>query len=201
LYENNVGRSLAFWKANYPTLQQVFPENLSQISLENFYKGINIVEPSFIRTDADELTYHFHIMIRYEIEKQLIEGSIEVKDLKEIWNAAYKKYLNIEVTSDKKGVLQDVHWSHGGFGYFPTYSLGSFYAAQFFNQAKKDVPNLETEIEKGNAKPLLNWLRTNIHQYGKFYTAQEVCEKATGEKLNFAYFMQYTKEKYGEIYG
>lgn len=200
LYENNVGRSLAFWKANYPTLQEVFPENLNQISLENFYTGINIVEPSFIRTDADELTYHFHIMIRYEIEKQLIEGSIEVKDLKEIWNAAYKKYLNIEVTSDKKGVLQDVHWSHGGFGYFPTYSLGSFYAAQFFNQAKKDVPNLENEIEKGNAQPLLNWLRTNIHQFGKLYTAQEVCEKATGEKLNFNYFMQYAKAKYGEIY-
>jgi carboxypeptidase Taq len=201
LYENNVGRSLAFWKANYSALQQIFPENLKNVSLETFYKGANIVEPSFIRTDADELTYHFHIMIRYEIEKQLIGGKIEVKDLKEIWNNAYKKYLNIDVPSDKKGVLQDVHWSHGGFGYFPTYSLGSFYAAQFFQQAKKDIPALESEIEKGNMQPLLSWLREKIHQHGKFYTAQEVCEKATGEKLNFSYFMNYAKEKYGEIYG
>lgn len=200
LYENNVGRSKAFWKANYAELQQIFPENLKNVTLDNFYKGVNIVEPSLIRTDADELTYHFHIMIRYEIEKQLIEGSIEVKDLKEIWNAAYKKYLNIDVPSDKKGALQDVHWSHGGFGYFPTYSLGSFYAAQFFHKAKKDLPNLESEIEKGNMTPLLNWLREKIHQHGKFYTAQEVCEKATGEKLNFAYFMNYARNKFGEIY-
>jgi carboxypeptidase Taq len=201
LYENNVGRSMSFWKANYPQLQNLFPENLKNVSLEAFYKGANLVEPSFIRTDADELTYHFHIMIRYEIEKQLIEGKIEVKDLREIWNSSYKKYLNIDVPSDKKGVLQDVHWSHGGFGYFPTYSLGSFYAAQFYQQAKKDIPALESEIEKGNMLPLLTWLREKIHRHGKFYSAQEVCEKATGEKLNFSYFMNYAKEKYGEIYG
>ena len=177
-------------------------ENYSggKTSLDDFYKGINLVEPSFIRTDADELTYHFHIMIRYEIEKKLIEGSIEVKDLKQIWNEAYNKYLKVDVTSDKVGVLQDVHWAHGGFGYFPTYSLGSFYAAQFFNQAKKDIPSLETEIENGDNSSLLKWLRENIHQHGKFYTAKEICEKATGEALNFKYFMEYVSSKYGEIY-
>lgn len=200
LYENNVGRAKTFWKANYKQLQELFPENLKSVSLDTFYKGINLVAPSFIRTDADELTYHFHIMIRYEIEKKLIEGSIEVKDLKQIWNDAYKKYLKVEVTSDKVGVLQDVHWAHGGFGYFPTYSLGSFYAAQFFKQAKKDIPNLEKEIENGNNSLLLDWLRENIHQHGKFYTAKEVCEKATGEPLNFKYFMEYVSAKYDTIY-
>lgn len=201
LYENNLGRSKAFWIANYGELQKLFPENLSNISLDAFYKGINLVEPSFIRTDADELTYHFHIMIRYEIEKKLIEGSVEVKDLKSIWNDAYKKYLKVDVVSDKMGVLQDVHWAHGGFGYFPTYSLGSFYAAQFFSQAKKDIPALENNIVDGNNTLLLDWLRENIHQHGKFYTSKEVCEKATGEPLNFKYFMDYVSSKYKEIYG
>jgi len=200
LYENNVGRSKAFWKTNYKKLQEVFPENLKKTTFDAFYNGINIVEPSLIRTDADELTYHFHIMIRYEIEKKLIEGSIEVKDLSKIWNEEYKKYLKIEVPSDKEGVLQDVHWAHGGFGYFPTYSLGSFYAAQFFNKAKQDVKDLEVEISKGNMKPLLNWLRENIHQYGKLYSAKKLCEKATGEALDFRYFMDYVQEKFGEIY-
>jgi len=200
LYENNLGRSKTFWKANYSKLQEVFSENFKNVSFDEYYKGINIVEPSFIRTDADELTYHFHIMIRYEIEKRLIEGSIEVKDLATVWNEAYKKYLKIDVVSDKTGVLQDVHWAHGGFGYFPTYSLGSFYAAQFFNKAKEEINELEIEIEKGNMKPLLSWLRENIHQYGRFYSAKDVCKKATGEKLNFKYFMDYVHNKYGEIY-
>lgn len=200
LYENNVGRSKAFWKVNYATLQDTFPENLNNISFGTFYKGINMVEPSLIRTDADELTYHFHIMIRYEIEKQLIEGSIAVKDLEKVWNDAYKKYLNIDVPSPKKGVLQDVHWAHGGFGYFPTYSLGSFYAAQFFQKIQQDVPNLENALSNGDAKPLLNWLRENIHQHGQLYSAQELCKKATGESLKFDYFMQYAKNKYKEIY-
>lgn len=200
LYENNIGRSKAFWKTNYKKLQKVFPENLNKTTFDKFYKGINIVEPSFIRTDADELTYHFHIMIRYEIEKKVIEGTIEVKDLKKEWNAAYKKYLKIDVKSDKEGILQDVHWAHGGFGYFPTYSLGSFYAAQFFNKAKEDIEGLENEIEKGNMQPLLDWLRKRIHKHGKFYSAKKVCEKATGEKLNFKYFMNYVEKKYSEIY-
>ena len=130
----------------------------------------------------------------------MIEGTIEVKDLPNYWNAKYKEYLGLDVPSDSKGVLQDIHWSHGSFGYFPTYSLGSFYAAQFFNQAKKEITDLEFEIEKGNSKPLLDWLRGNVHQYGKFYSAEELCIKITGEKLNFKYFMDYATKKYTQLY-
>ena len=200
LWENNVGRSLAFWKAHYPKLQKAFPENLSEVSLDRFYKGINKIAPNLIRTEADELHYHFHVLIRYEIEKALIEKSIKVADLPEVWNAKYKEYLGVEVPNDKKGVLQDIHWSHGSIGYFPTYSLGSFYAAQFFAQAKKEIPGLTEQIEQGNNMNLLKWLRDKIHQHGRFYDANVLCEKVTGEKLNFKYFMEYVNEKYGAIY-
>lgn len=200
LWENNVGRSLAFWNFNFNKLKEYFPENLNNISSKDFYRAMNIVKPSLIRTSADELTYHFHVLIRFEIEKALIEGKIEVDDLPSYWNTKYKEYLNIDVPSDSQGVLQDVHWSHGSFGYFPTYSLGSFYAAQFFSQAKKEIKNLEQEIEKGNLNPLLNWLRENIHKHGKYYNATQLCEKITGEKLNFKYFMDYAKQKYSDLY-
>lgn len=200
LWENNVGRSLAYWKANYPLLQKYFPENLKEVSLESFYKAINTVEPSLIRTAADELTYHFHILIRFEIEKALIEGSIEVKDLPSTWNKKYKDYLGIDVPSDDKGVLQDIHWSHGSFGYFPTYSIGSFYAAQFYAAAKSEIKDLGKAVENGNLKPLLDWLRKNIHQHGMLYSAEEICRRITGEKLNFKYFMSYAQEKYSHLY-
>lgn len=200
LWENNVGRSLLYWKANYPKLQEAFNENLKDVSVNDFYKAMNIVKPSLIRTSADELTYHFHIMIRFEIEKALMEGSLEVEALPAYWNKKYKEYLNIDVPSDTKGVLQDIHWSHGSFGYFPTYSLGSFYAAQFFSQAKKEITSLEKEMEKGNTKPLLDWLRTKIHQHGKYYSAEELCIAITGKKLDFAHFMEYAKSKYSKLY-
>jgi len=199
-YENNIGRSLAFWELNYSKIQQTFPQQLKNVELNGFYKAVNIVKPSFIRTDADELTYHFHIMIRYEIEKQLIEGSLLVKDVKEAWNAAYKKYLNIDVPDDNMGILQDVHWSHGGFGYFPTYSLGSFYAAQFEAKMHQDIPTFNHDIKENNFTNILAWLRTNIHQHGRYYSAEDLCKNATGEKLNFKYFMNYASEKYATIY-
>ena len=200
LWENNVGRSHAYWKNNYNSLKSIFPEQLSEVSANNFYQAANNVKPSLIRTNADELTYHLHVLIRFEIEKSLIEGSISVNNLPSIWNAKYKEYLGIDVPSDSKGVLQDIHWSHGSFGYFPTYTIGSFYAAQFYNQALNDIPNLENEIEEGNMKNLLDWLRKNIHQHGKRYDAQKLCIKVTGVKLDFKYFMDYVKEKYTEIY-
>jgi carboxypeptidase Taq len=200
LWENNVGRSLHYWKYNYPKLLQTFPEQLKNVSARDFYKAMNVVKPSLIRTSADELTYHTHVLIRFEIEKALIEGSIEVKDLPTIWNKKYKDYLGIDVPNDAKGVLQDIHWSHGSFGYFPTYSLGSFYAAQFYAQAKKEIAGLEGEIEQGNLKPLLDWLREKVHKHGKYYTAEELCISITGEKLNFSFFMNYAKEKYNELY-
>lgn len=199
-YENNIGRSLSFWQANYATLQKAFRQNLQHVGVEDFYKAINIVKPSLIRTDADELTYHFHIMIRYELEKQLIEGTLKVKDAKDAWNAKYKAYLNIDVPNDNKGILQDIHWSHGSFGYFPTYSLGSFYAAQFHAKMMKDLPTFNEDVANNNYSEILQWLRKNIHQYGRFYNSEDLCEKATGKKLDFTYFMQYAKSKYENIY-
>ncbi len=200
IWENNVGRSIFFWNYNFKKLQNEFHSNLGHVTVEDFYKAINIVKPSFIRTSADELTYHFHVMIRYEIEKDLLSGKIEVEDLPKIWNKKYKEYLGIDVPSDSFGVLQDIHWSHGSFGYFPTYSIGSFYAAQFFNQAKKEINQLEHKIEIGNLKPLLEWLREKIHIHGKLFAADELCEKITSEKLNFKHFLNYAKKKYSKIY-
>lgn len=201
LWENNVGRSLSYWKANYGKLQSSFPENLGKVDLLDFYKAINKVHPSLIRTNADELTYHFHIMIRFEIEKALMEGSVQVKDLPDFWNKKYKDYLGLDVPDLTQGILQDVHWSHGSLGYFPTYSLGSFYAAQFYQQAEKDIAHLNSSILEGNMKPLLDWLREKIHRHGSTFSATELCEQITGEKLNFSYFMNYARQKYDFIYG
>ncbi|MFN5183272.1 MAG: carboxypeptidase M32 [Bacteroidota bacterium] len=200
LWENNVGRSLEYWKNNFKKLQALFPEQLKNVDAEQFYKASNKVEPSFIRTNADELTYHFHIMIRYEIERNLFSGNISVKDLPSVWNELYEKHLGLKVKNDKEGILQDVHWSHGSFGYFPTYSIGSFYAAQFFNSAQKDIPNLKDIIEKGDMSDLLKWLRNAVHVHGKFYSAQDLCIRITGEKLNVKYFMDYVTDKYEKIY-
>lgn len=201
LWENNVGRSLPYWKCNYKLLQQYFPAELKDVTVEEFYKAMNRVTPSFIRTNADELTYHFHVLIRYEIEKALFEKKLKVRELPEYWNAKYKEYLGIDVPSDTKGVLQDVHWSHGSFGYFPTYSLGSFYAAQFFETVSEQIPGLEDQILKGNLIPLLDWLRKNVHQHGKKYDANELCKKITGKTLDPNAFISYAKNKYGSMLG
>jgi len=200
LWENHVARSLPFWKAHYPTLQEKFPESLSDIHLDQFYRGINKIEPNLIRTEADELHYHFHVLIRYEIEKALMEGSIKVKDIRDAWNDKYQSYLGLTAPDDRQGILQDIHWSHGSIGYFPTYSLGSFYAAQFYAQAQKAIPQLEDQLASGATQPLLDWLRRNIHQYGRYYTADELCEKVTGEKLDFRFFMEYARNKFSRVY-
>jgi carboxypeptidase Taq len=200
LWENNVALSLAYWKANFLKLQSDFPSQFSGISTQDYYKAINQVKPNLIRIEADELHYHLHVLIRYELEKGLMDGSISTDNLNKVWNDRYKEYMGVEVADDKEGVLQDIHWSQGLVGYFPTYSLGSFYAAQFFNQARKEIPNLILEIEKGNMKPLLDWLREKIHRYGRRYTSEELCEQITGEGLNLKYFMDYAEAKYREIY-
>jgi len=200
LWENNVGRSHAYWKANFPLVQRYFPEQTKGFGVDDFYKAMNTVQPSLIRTNADELTYHFHILIRFEIEKALFERKIKVAELPEYWNARYKEYLGLEVPDASRGVLQDIHWSHGSFGYFPTYSLGSFYAAQFFEAAQNAIPGLELKIMNGNLLPLLEWLRENIHRHGRLYTAEELCKKITGEALNFDHFMKYARKKYSLIY-
>ena len=200
LWENQVGRSIGFWKHYFPILQKRFANQMGKISVYDFYAGINKVEPSFIRTEADEVTYHFHVYVRYLLEKRLIEGSIEVRDIPKFWNEHYEKFLGVKVPDDIHGALQDVHWSHGSFGYFPTYSLGSFYAAQFFREAKRQLPSLEMDIESGKFGGLLGWLRSNIHEYGRFYTSEQLCSRVCGESLNIQYFTQYLLDKYGKIY-
>ena len=200
LWENNVGRALPFWQFWYPILQQRFKSQLSTVSLEQFYRGINKIEPSLIRTESDELHYHFHILIRYEIEKQLIEGSLETRDLPELWAQKYRDYLQIEVPDQKRGLLQDIHWAYASFGYFPTYSLGSFYATQFYQKAVEEIPGLEQDISQGNPNDLLAWLREKVHRHGQYYSAADLCKEVTGEKLNFRFFMDYAEKKYEEIY-
>ena len=200
LWENNVGRSFAWWKTIYPRLQAVFPSRLNGVSTEQFYRAINKVTPSLIRTEADEVSYHFHVMIRYELEKRLIEGSLAVADIPAWWKVNYAAWLGVDVPDDKRGCLQDVHWSHGSFGYFPTYSLGSFYAAQFFKAAVNQDVNINQAISEGNTAPLLDWLRAHIHRHGRRYTSEQLCRIATGKSLDIQFFLDYLKEKYVIIY-
>lgn len=201
LWENCVGRSVAFWQYFYPLLQQKFPQQLSTFSVEYFYKAANKVTPSLIRTEADELTYHFHVMIRYEIEKELIAGNLNTNNLAQVWNDYYQEYLGVVSSDDLHGVLQDVHWSHGSFGYFPTYSLGSFYAAQFFEAAMNTIPDLSTNIEFGNYQQLVLWLRENVHRHGRKHNSEELCHRITGKGLDFNAFLKYAQAKYSGIYG
>jgi len=200
LWENSVGRGIAFWKHNFPLLKTFFPEQCSNLTIDTFYKGINRVEPSLIRTEADELTYHFHVMIRYEIEKMLIEGSISTKDIPAYWNEHYQQYLGVTVPDDKRGCLQDMHWSHGSFGYFATYSLGSIYAAQLYTAIEKENELVNKEVAEGNTGFILSWLRKNIHQYGRLYTSQDLCNKITGQPLNTKFFIDYASKKFNGIY-
>lgn len=200
LWENNVGRDLPFWEGKWEMLNQYFPKAFQALTPPDFYRGINQVRPSLIRTEADELTYHFHIIIRYELEKGLMDGSLLVKDIPAYWNESYKKYLNIDVPDDRSGCLQDVHWSHGSFGYFPTYTLGSLYAAQLYSACATAIPDLENGLRKGDSTPLLAWLRENIHRHGRYYTSEALCKNATGRPLDPAVFLDYARHKYGLIY-
>jgi carboxypeptidase Taq len=201
LWENCVGRGQSFWKHFYPILQNKFFAQLGNVPLQSFYAGMNKVQPSLIRTEADELTYHFHVMIRYGLEKGLLEGSITAPDLRDAWNESYRKYLGLTPPDDVQGILQDVHWSHGSFGYFPTYSLGSFYAAQFWEEAQRQLPGVVSSVEAGQFDSLLSWLRHNVHQHGRRYRSEELCQRITGRGLDFSSFMRYAQEKYSGIYG
>lgn len=200
MWENIIAKSKNFWKYFYPKLQKKFPKPFSKIKLSDFYSAINVVKPSLIRTEADEVMYNLHIILRFEIEKDLIEGTIEVEDLPKIWNAKMKEYLGVKVPNDAMGVLQDTHWSGGGIGYFPTYTLGNLYAAQFYLTAKKYIINLEKEISAGEFGYLRRWFREKIHIHGKMFSASDLVREVTGEPLNIQYFIDYLKEKYGEIY-
>ncbi len=200
LWENCIGRGLPFWQHNFKLLTNSFPKQLKDINIEKFYKGINSVSPSLIRTEADELTYHFHVMIRYEIEKMLIEGSLPTKDIPACWNEMYQKYLGIKVPDDNRGCLQDIHWSHGSFGYFATYSLGSLYAAQLYSTIEKKYPAVSEDLTNGKINSIQDWLKKEIYCNGRYYSSEELCEKATGETLQSSYFINYATKKFSEIY-
>jgi carboxypeptidase Taq len=199
--ENMVGRSLAFWERYFDDYKSFFPGKFDNVTVRDFYRSVNIVTPSFIRVEADEVTYNLHIMIRYELEKDLIAGAIEVKDLPKLWNEKMREYLGIEPPTEALGVLQDVHWSYGAFGYFPTYSLGNLYAAQILFTIRKQFPDFYDIIRRGEFSTIREWLREQIHQYGALYTPSELIERVTGEPLNPDYLVQYFEEKYSEIYG
>lgn len=198
-YENILGRSREFWKGFYPEVIKTYPQ-FEKVDFEDFYRAINNVKPSLIRTDADELTYSLHIIIRYEIEKALINGEIKVKDLPKVWNEKYKEYLGVEPENDGAGVLQDVHWAGGLFGYFPSYALGNLYGAQFYHAMMKSIPDVMEQIEKGEFGAIKEWLKENIHKHGGVYKPSELIKMATGEELSAKYFIEYLNKKYGEIY-
>ena len=201
MWENLVGRSYPFWQHFYPRLQEVFPSQLGNISLEAFYKGINKVQPSFIRVEADEATYNLHIMLRMELEINLMEGSIAVRDLPEAWHTRFQEYLGVTPPDNTKGVLQDVHWSSGLIGYFPSYALGNLIGAQLWECINRDIPDLSDQIRRGEFAPWLAWLRENVHRHGKKFEPQELILRVTGSKINPAAYMRYLEQKYSAIYG
>jgi len=199
LWENIVGRSKAFWKYFYPKMQKLFPEILKNVSMEEFYLAYNHVEPGYIRIGSDEVTYNLHILLRYEIERDVVEGKIKAENLRDIWNSKMKEYIGLEPKNDKEGILQDVHWTQP-MGYFPTYTIGNLYSAQIYHKALEDNPNMENEFENGNFTTLLKWLRENIHKYGGRYYPKDLIKIATGEQPNPDYFVNYIYDRYGEIY-
>lgn len=201
MWENVVGRSRGFWQQYYPKLQATFPAQLGSVPLDTFYRAINKVSPSFIRVEADEATYNLHIMIRFELEMALLDGSLLVQDLPTAWNDKFKAYLGIVPPTDALGVLQDVHWSAGLIGYFPTYSMGNLLSVQLFDKAVAAYPTIPTQITEGKFSDLLGWMREHIHQHGAKYQPKELIERATGEPMQSRSYMRYLKAKYSDIYG
>ena len=197
-YENVIGRSKEFWCGVLGKSKFKY-DKLSELSLEEIYKGINEVSPSLIRVEADELTYSLHIMVRYEIEKGILSGEYLIKDLPKIWNDKMYEYLGVTPKTDSEGVLQDVHWSCGLIGYFPSYALGNVYSLQILNAMKKDI-NIEGALERGELKIIREWLKEKIHRYGKLKTPKEIMLSVTGEELNPVYYIEYLKNKYKNIY-
>jgi carboxypeptidase Taq len=201
MWENLVGRSLPFWKFFYKRLQETFPSQLGNVDLLTFYKGINRVNPSLIRVEADEATYNLHIMLRLELEIEILEGKLAVKDLPDAWNTRFHEYLGINPPNDADGVLQDIHWCNGYIGYFATYSLGNLIASQLWEKILVEIPDLYAQIERGEFSALLAWLRKNVHQYGVKFEPQELIQRITGSKIDPDPYMRYLTRKYAEIYG
>ena len=201
MWENCVGRSAAFWEFFYPKVRELFSTSLADVSRDDFYFAINEVKPSLIRVEADEVTYNLHILIRFELERALLDGDLPVPDAPGAWNEKYRTYLGIEPPSDAEGVLQDVHWSAGLFGYFPTYALGNLYASQFIARAAADLGDLDSHFRSGEFTPLRDWLRENIHRHGRRYSASALVQRVTGKPLSHAPLIDYLKAKLGPLYG
>lgn len=201
LWENHVFKSRSFQEYLLPELKEVFADELEDETVEVAYRSLNKIDPeNLIRINADELTYHLHIIIRFELERALVNGDLEVEDLSDAWDEKYEKYLGISADSELKGVLQDIHWYQGSIGYFPTYSLGSVLAAQIYNKADEEIEDLEGKISEAELQPLRDWLKENVHQEGCLYRTEELVEKVTGEELAADHFLEYIREKYGELY-
>ncbi|HET7478598.1 MAG TPA: carboxypeptidase M32 [Rubrobacteraceae bacterium] len=200
LWENLVGRSRSFWSHYYPKLRETFPASLGETSLEAFYRAINDSRPSEIRVEADELTYNLHILLRFELEVALLEESISVEDIPAAWNAKMEEYLGLTPKTDAMGALQDVHWSAGLFGYFPTYTIGNVLSVQFFDTAVKERPEIPDGIERGEFDVLREWLRENIHRHGSRYDPEDLVERVTGRPLETGPYLRYLREKFGELY-
>ena len=201
LWENLVGRSRPFWKHFFPSLREAFPAQLRDIDDEAFFQGVNRSYPSLIRVEADEVTYNMHVLLRFELENELLEGKLKVKDLPEAWNERVKSYLGINVPNDREGVLQDIHWSYVSFGIFPGYTLGNLIGAQLMEKIRSDTPDLDAQFEAGQFAPLLSWLRKNVHRHGRKFTPNELLERATGRRLSAAPWIAYVQKKFGALYG
>jgi carboxypeptidase Taq len=200
LWENLVGRSRPFWQAFYPELQAAFPGPLGGVDLESFYRAINRAAPSTIRVEADELTYNLHILLRFELESSLFEGTVEVAEVPAAWNEKMETYLGITPPDDREGALQDIHWSSGGFGYFPTYTLGNVLSVQLFEAARAAHPEIDEEIAKGEPATLRRWLTENIYRHGRKYDPDDLVQRATGRPMDTAPYLEYLETKYGELY-
>jgi carboxypeptidase Taq len=197
MWENLVGRSLPFWRFFYPRLQERFPAELGSVDLETFYRSVNQVQPSLIRIHADEVTYNMHIILRFELEQELLAGTVALRDLPDEWNRRMWDYLGIEVPDDAHGVLQDVHWSGGSMGYFPTYSLGNVMSVQIWERAKEDLPELEEQLERGEFAPLREWLGEHLHRHGRKYQPAETLEKVVGAPIETEPYLRYLRDKHG----
>lgn len=200
MWENFVGRSRSFWQFFFPKARTMFPEALEDVSLEQWYFAVNDVRPSFIRTESDETTYNLHVLLRFELEQAMMRGQLTPRDVPSAWNAKMNDLLGVTPPDDARGCLQDIHWSSGGIGYFPTYTLGNLYAAQFFEQARQDLGDLDAIFARGEFAPLLDWLRQNIHRHGKRYTAAELVQKVTGKPLSAEPLLRHLRKKASELY-
>ena len=199
-FENIIGRNKAFWEPIFDTVADMFGTPLKSVSLDAFIAAVNKTVPGLIRTEADELSYALHVLVRYEIEKMMIEEDVEIDELPAIWNKKYEEYLGVSPKNDAEGILQDIHWSQGSFGYFPSYALGSAFGAQLYYHMKKTM-DFEGLLADGGIDAIREYLKENIHQYGKLKTSRQILKDVTGEDFNPEYYVRYLKEKYTRIYG